>query len=90
MNVARRIEELEKRMGSGKEPCIWWIVFVDPKEGERPEESVSGYTSGGKRWERRASESVQELRERVQAEVQYNEWGAAVAIECYAREPAGV
>lgn len=72
MNLQKRIEQLELRVGSGdtKPMCIF-LVALRP-EGEPPEDAprVIGYSTVDRSWTRREEEGAEGFKRRVVADVE--------------------
>lgn len=93
MNVAKRVHELEKRMGRAEERTLMRLSFVGCDPEVIGAERAVLYpvvafktTDGAQRWDLRPGESEDQLWERAKAEVGYTECGVAVLMECYAHE----
>lgn len=93
MNVAKRVQDLEKRMGAEDNQTLLRLSFVgcNPEmtgaERAREHQVVAFKTTdGAQRWDLRTGETEGELWERAKSEVRYPEWGVAVLMECYENE----
>jgi len=93
MNVARRVQELEKRIGGDDNKTLMRVAFV----GCRPDETgsqraikypVTGFRTDGRRWHQEEGETEEQLWDRAKSEVEYNQCGVAVLMECYAEDLA--
>lgn len=96
MNIAKRLEDLETRMGTGTEKTVLRVSFCgcDPAQigpGRVLVPPVIGYDTpgGAQSWRLLEGESAEALWERAKAEVHCRPLCAAVLLECYADEELG-
>lgn len=83
MNLARRLDELEQRMGKRNEDavsCIFLVALGGPGEKKACDDRICGFASGEKRWIREVGESTEALRARVVESVKGGELRGRTAI----------
>lgn len=93
MSVAKRVEQLERRMGAEDKNTLLRLSFIGCNPDVIGTERAALYpviafktTDGAQRWDLRPEETEEQLWERAKSEVRYTEYGVAVLKECYANE----
>jgi hypothetical protein len=93
MNLEKRVEQLEQRMGTDSDFRLLVVSFLgcDP-EKSGPERQiryeVTGYSASGRdrKWNRGPGESVEELEARLERELRAEGHKVYAVCECYGKE----